>query len=154
MGAGRGRPSKYKPEYGPRLLEGMANGQSMTQMAVRFGVSATCFDDWAEKFPEFAEYFELARDAGQAFYETRLHDLVLDPELKSSAPVKAIEFLLASRFRKSYAKTSTTTQEITVNHVAKLSDKQLDAQIQRLLPNSNMINLDDLAVDGELVEDE
>ena len=150
-----GRPTKYKPEYGPQLLEWMSKGMSQVQCASKFGVVALSFDTWAEKYPEFAEYYQLAKEANQAFYESRLHDLVLDPDLKSSAPVKAAEFLLASRFRKSYGKTTTTTSEITVNHVAKLSDKQLDAQIQRLLPNAGIINLDELdAVDGEVVDDE
>lgn len=140
--------SKYKPEYGPLLLELMTNGKSIVQVASKIGVTSATLYNWAQVFPEFKEYLDRGREASESYYEDKLQELAGDATLKSSAAVKALEFLMASRFKHDYAKTSIQHQEINVNHVHKLSDKELDAQIQRLIGQQPVGTL----IEGELVD--
>lgn len=146
-----GRPTKYKPEYCDFIYEKMKIGASKTQVAAMLKVDRTSFDNWVETYPEFAEAMALAEQAALAYYETQLDLLTQNPDLKSVAPLKVLEFLMASRFKKDYAKTSIQHQEITVNQIHKLSNDDLDAQIQRLLPQYAQRQEPD-AVDGEIVE--
>lgn len=147
--------SKYKPEYCQLIIDMMSQGSSKTQVAAHLKVDRGIFEDWAAKHPDFKEALALAEQGAEAYYETRLKALADNPDLKSVAPIKALEFLMGCRFRKSYAKTSVQHQEININQITKMSDNDLDAQIQRLLPQYAQPALpsDIDAIDGEIVDD-
>ena len=48
-----GRPSSFKPEYVEQVYRLSLLGLTDKEMAVFFGVSDTCFDNWKLKYPEF-----------------------------------------------------------------------------------------------------
>lgn len=52
--------SKYKPEYCQGIIDFMANGYSKVAYAGFLGVSRTRLYDWVEKYPDFAEAFDIA----------------------------------------------------------------------------------------------
>ena len=148
-----GAPTKYRQEYCQIIIDKMSMGESATQVANMLKVDRDRFDDWAKVWPEWAEAYSLAKQAAQSFWEARYMEIALDPTLKSTAPVKALEFLMASRFRKDYQKSTASTQNIEIKHITQMTDNDLDMQIQRLLPKAT--TLDSLTIDaedGEIVE--
>lgn len=126
------RQSLYTPEQGPKVLDMMRIGASKIQVARALGVSTKTLVNWRDMHPDFDEYMTLGEEASQAYYEDIMHDYATNPDLKSNAAVKALDFLVSNRFRANYGKSS--TQEININHsMMTMSDKEIDAQIQRLL---------------------
>lgn len=68
-GGGRGRDSKYKPEYAEQVIELGRAGKSEAQMAASLGVPRSNLRLWRENHSEFLAAFELARDLAQAWWE-------------------------------------------------------------------------------------
>ena len=55
-------PTKYTPETLDTLLAAIADGLTINQSCVAARISKQCFREWRERFPEFAEALEQARE--------------------------------------------------------------------------------------------
>lgn len=60
----RGRPTKYTPETVKRILEAIKLGVAYVDAANYAGVGLATFNEWRDRYPEFAEAVESA--SGQA----------------------------------------------------------------------------------------
>lgn len=67
-----GRPSKYTPELGDKVLKHMSEGFSLTASAGMIGVGKVTVYRWAEEHEEFRDALNLGRAARLAFLE-KLH---------------------------------------------------------------------------------
>lgn len=142
--------SKYDPKYCQLTIDMMSKGKSKTQVASAIGVRRDTLDDWAKRHPDYNEALTLGVEASKSFYEDKLQEFATSHDLKSSAAVKALDFLMANRFRDDYTKTTLQQQEINVNHIHKLSDKELDEQIKRLMSNQ----FSGVLIEGEVLSTE
>ena len=89
-----GRPTKYTSEMPSFLYECLAEGQSVTEFAVKAGVSKSTVYKWAEDYEEFSDALIRAREASQAYWENKLKSMMTDP--KVNAPLVKLYF--ANRF--------------------------------------------------------
>lgn len=58
-----GRPSKYSPDVGEKVLEVMSKGFSFTSAAAVVGVTPTTLHQWVHDHPEFSETVRIAKAA-------------------------------------------------------------------------------------------
>jgi hypothetical protein len=58
-----GRPSKYTPEMGERLIKSMAKGYSLSASAAMLGVHRETIYDWGRRFPAFSDSVKRAKAA-------------------------------------------------------------------------------------------
>lgn len=67
---GRGRPSKYRPEFCQMLLDHMGSqGLSYQTFAAKIGVHKDSLFEWEKCFPEWVEAKELAMNLNLMFWE-------------------------------------------------------------------------------------
>ena len=64
-----GRPTKYNPEYGDRLIEHMKGGNSLEAFCSLIGVSKQTAYQWLEKYPEFYDARKRGEGHLHLFYE-------------------------------------------------------------------------------------
>jgi DNA-binding XRE family transcriptional regulator len=64
-----GRPTKYLPEYGSKLIEHMGAGLSFESFAAIIGVHRDTLYEWDKSQPEFSDAIKRAKDACQLFWE-------------------------------------------------------------------------------------
>jgi len=62
--ADRGRPTKYTPDRVKKIIEAIKLGVAYVDAASYAGVGLATFNEWRDRYPEFAEAVEEA--AGQA----------------------------------------------------------------------------------------
>lgn len=65
-----GRPSKYKPDYCARVIEGGRVGKSMAAIAaLDLDIAESTLWKWAEEHPEFSEAIKSAQRLALAWWE-------------------------------------------------------------------------------------
>jgi hypothetical protein len=64
-----GRPSSYKPEYGPRIIEMAKDGVGPAGYASEFGVDKATLYKWAAAHEEFGIALSRAKTEEQAWWE-------------------------------------------------------------------------------------
>jgi hypothetical protein len=69
--AKRGRPVKYTPDIGGRLVNEMAKGFSLDAASVSCGISPRTAYNWCRTHPEFLHAIEEGRAASLLFWEKR-----------------------------------------------------------------------------------
>ena len=67
-----GRPPKYHPSFGPRIVAHMSKGFSLTAAAAKCDIHRQTVYDWENKHPEFSDAIKLGRDKRAAFLEIGL----------------------------------------------------------------------------------
>lgn len=82
--AERGRPTKYEPEHGERIIELMAEGLSLTAAAAELNVCRDTVYEWAKQHPEFSDSKNLGSAKRQLFLERRLLSATDGPVVTSS----------------------------------------------------------------------
>lgn len=99
--------SKYKPEYGAKLIAHLSKGLSVDTFGHTVGVaSKSTIYKWIEDHPEFADAHKEALQAGQNFFETRLSAKISGQEIQGVDTKKidttCLIFALKTRFHKTY----------------------------------------------------
>lgn len=59
---------KYKSSFADKLPDMFANGESVEEVCRELKISRRAFYDWVEKHPDFAEAYELGKEASQAWW--------------------------------------------------------------------------------------
>ena len=90
-----GRPTSYRPDYGYRVVELMAEGRSLDGCAAILGVHPESLYTWQKIYPEFSDAVKAGRAAGTAFWESRL----LDVARGAPGNAQAIQWALRNRSR-------------------------------------------------------
>lgn len=67
-----GRPSSYDPGYCDAVVEFGREGESLTGIAVKLGVSKQTVYNWMDEFPDFMDAIEKARACAQGWWEDTL----------------------------------------------------------------------------------
>jgi len=105
----RGRPTLYKPEYCDEIITLASEGRSITELAVCMGVNKSTLDLWADAHPEFAEAFEMAKQASQAWWEKQGREGVWEVQgVPGATKVNAALWSrnMAARFRVDWSESS------------------------------------------------
>lgn len=68
---GRGRPTKYRPEYCARVVEMGKEGKSLATMACELEVHRETLHDWAAANPDFSVAMTHARNASLSWWEDK-----------------------------------------------------------------------------------
>jgi hypothetical protein len=79
-----GRPSKYDPAFGDRIIELMSEGLSLTAAAAELNVHRDTVYEWASAHPAFSDSKKLASGKRQLFLERRLLSATEGPVVTSS----------------------------------------------------------------------
>ncbi len=79
-----GRPTDYRPEYGPQILDLMSAGLSLAAAAAEIGIHRQRVYDWVERYPEFEDVVKLAMVKRQLYLERRLLTAESGPVVTSS----------------------------------------------------------------------
>ena len=90
-----GRPTSYRPDYGYRVVELMAEGRSLDGCAAILGVHPDSLYTWQKIYPEFSDAVKAGRAAGTAFWESRLLDIAQG----GSGNAQAVQWALRNRSR-------------------------------------------------------
>lgn len=64
----RGRPSKYKEEFGQMLIDTCAKGGFIQTFCMEVDIHIDTLLDWTTKYPEFSESYKKARLAQEKHY--------------------------------------------------------------------------------------
>lgn len=72
-----GRPTKYRPEYCPEVVECLKKGVGLNSYAAQIGVSRNTLDVWAARHPEFAEAVAIGKAAAAAWWEAAFRGVAL-----------------------------------------------------------------------------
>lgn len=59
---------RYKKSICEKLPDMFANGESVEEVCQELKITRRCFYDWVEKYPEFADAYELGKQASQAWW--------------------------------------------------------------------------------------
>jgi len=93
-----GRPTKYTPDLGEKILEHMGRGLSLTAAAALCDIHRERVYEWEKKHEDFGELVALARAKRQAFLEDQLTTSTMGPRvtamifaLKNAAPADWLE---------------------------------------------------------------
>jgi len=79
-----GRPSKYTPEIGEKILSIMEQGLSLTAAAADCNISRETVYAWEKEYPEFSDNIKLGRAKRQNFLEKRLMNEETGPKVTST----------------------------------------------------------------------
>lgn len=123
--------SKYKPEYGPQLLEFMAQGKSVLQFAASIGVHKDSIYEWKNRHPEFTPYFELAIEAYEAWW-TELGRLGTSGALAGKFNPVSYIYSMKARFGGKWLEDG-RHDKLEISAVNRYSDKELKEKIQNKL---------------------
>ena len=136
--------SKYYPEAGSDVYEIMRTGKSVSKAAHELGVHRDTLYEWEKVYPDFKDYFLRARQAACSYWEDVLEQMALEDNVKqSSNKYKAVELILASRFRDLYSKNG-GKQELEISYKKEnLTDQELDKEIEILSQKQQLESLDD-----------
>ena len=93
-----GRPSKYNPKCCDEVLELGAQGASIAQIAVHFGVHRESIFDWAKAHPDFSAALKRAFDLSQSWWELYGRSGQSNPGFNALVWKKTME----ARFRNDY----------------------------------------------------
>lgn len=141
-----GRPSKYKPEYCQQLIEHMASGLSFETFAavVNPRVNQDTLHEWVKVHEDFSEAKGQAYAANQIFWEKLGIDHIInksdgmgDGISKSrslNGQVWSLNMINRFKWRRQQKDEGTT---VVVNTFEKLTDEQIDEQIQAKLKKMN-----------------
>jgi hypothetical protein len=145
----RGRPTAYKAEYVEQAHKFCLLGADNARLAQLFGVAVPTIDKWIKEKPDFSCAVKEGRDIADANVGKSLYQRALGYEhkeekifLHEGQPVvvetvkhyppdtRAAEFWLKNRQRDKWRE----KQEIEHSgSIQRMSDDELDAEIQRLL---------------------
>src|SRR4051812_34549996 len=65
-----GRPTLYSPELAEQIVTRVATGDTIKEAAKRFKINPDTLWDWMQRYPDFREGYERAREArGDAWAE-------------------------------------------------------------------------------------
>jgi len=64
-----GAPSKYKPEYGPMLVDGARKGQTISMFCDSIDIHKDTLYEWVKVHKEFSDHWKRARQANEAWFE-------------------------------------------------------------------------------------
>lgn len=79
-----GRPSKFSPEIGERILGYMTEGLSLAAAAAECDIARNTVYNWCDEHPEFLSTVNLAKSKRQLFLERRLLSAAEGPVVTSS----------------------------------------------------------------------
>jgi transposase len=68
-GRGKGRPTKYKPEYCEKVIKWGKEGKSRTWIAAALDTSRETLDNWAKANPDFFDALSRAKAHEQRWWE-------------------------------------------------------------------------------------
>lgn len=79
-----GRPTKYTPDIGQKIVAEMERGFSLAAAAAAFDIGRSTVYDWKDRNPDFAEMIDIAMVKRQRFHENRLYETTLGPVVTSA----------------------------------------------------------------------
>jgi hypothetical protein len=95
-----GRPTKYTPEFGPRLIELCKQGLSRRALCAELEISADTFYEWVKKYPEFSDAYKIGEAVASNFYEKAMISGGLG-KIKGFN-VMALTFLMKNRYPREF----------------------------------------------------
>ena len=98
----------YRHDYCSMLVNHMKDGNSFASFAVSVGVSQSTCRKWLDKYEEFADAYELAKDAAMAHWENIAYDQAVGNNKGSAA---SLIFMLKNRFSDDYKDKQTLEHE-------------------------------------------
>lgn len=120
--------SLYKPEYGPQILECMAEGKSVQQFAVSIGVLKDTIYDWRDRHEEFAPYLKRAQEAYEAWW-TELGRKGTSGQLEGKFNPVSYIYSMKARFGGQWLEDG-RHDKLEISAVNRYSDKELKEKIQ------------------------
>lgn len=155
VGRGRGKETYYQPWMCDKIIEVAANGGFRSAMIVALGVKRRAtINEWCNKYPEFKQAYELAKEYQQAKYEKLNLDMI-EGNIKGNATSMAIA--LTNQFSDDYKRTGSgesvgnTHTEININTIS-LTQDQMDASIQQKLQFIKTFGIDYIGTDIKTIE--
>jgi transposase len=106
-----GRPSLYDPAYCEQVIELGKLGKSVEQIASHLGVSLRVFYDWKEKYPEFLQALDDAKQYEQYWWEEQAQAYLIENKDSDKINTSLWSRSMAARFPKKYREQ--VKQEIT-----------------------------------------
>jgi hypothetical protein len=97
-------PTKYTAQTLDTLLEAIADGLTISQACKAARISRQCHDNWRDRFPEFAEALEQAREDSRRKALAIIKQAALNGDYNA-----AVQFLRFS-FHPDYSKPGTNVQ--------------------------------------------
>lgn len=83
--AERGRPTKYTPETVKKILEAIKLGVAYVDAANYAGVGLATFNEWRDRYPEFAEAVEAAAGAAVTACMAKIQKAATEGSWQASA---------------------------------------------------------------------
>ena len=133
-----GRPTDYRPEYCPLVVEFGARGESLVQFAAHVGVDRSTVQEWRKVHPAFSVACSRALTAAQSWWEKKCQDSADNRNFNS----RLAEFVMAARFRDDYAP---QCARIELNHTG-------GVQVRSLGRDELLRLAGEAIIDAELVE--
>ena len=106
-----GRPSLYDPAYCEQVIELGKLGKSVEQIASHLGMSLRVFYDWKEKYPEFLQALDDAKQYEQYWWEEQAQAYLIENKDSDKINTSLWSRSMAARFPKKYRESTKT--EIT-----------------------------------------
>ena len=127
-------PTKYTAQTLDTLLGAIADGLTISQACKAARISRQCHDNWRDRFPEFAEALEQARE------ESRRKALAIIKQAALNGDYNAAVQFLRFSFHPDYCKPDTKVQ-VTATAQALVCDEQTRSRLialnQKLLSGSS-----------------
>jgi hypothetical protein len=115
-------PTKYTAQTLDTLLAAIADGLTISQACKAARISRQCHDNWRDRFPEFAEALEQAREGSRRKALAIIKQAALNGDYNA-----AVQFLRFS-FHPDYCKPDTRVQ-VTATAQALVCDEQTRSRL-------------------------
>lgn len=132
--------TKWKmPATLPRLfLDLCKEGKTLTQISSHVGIPRDVLLKWStDQFkPDFRRAWILGREACQSYYEAMYQGMITKKVDGDAARIAALGTYLRVQFKESWGEKQ--EQKIEINHIDRMSVKELDAQILSMLSKKSV----------------
>ena len=131
-GAPKGSGSKYTPELGAEICQGIAEGNSARSTCAKHGIALATFYNWQREHPQFASQVSQAReDQADSFADEMSQIAESHEDVQRAKLIIDARKWVASRMKpKSWGDRLHVDQKTTVQS---LSDEELERQISQQL---------------------
>lgn len=122
--------TKYKESYVEEVIKLGSQGLSKTQIAANFQVTAGTLENWAKKYSDFKESFDLAITYAEAYWES-VGQKGIKGLLPKFVPASWI-YMMKCRYKENWKDDSNQRIELH-NTVKSLSDDELEDALKALV---------------------
>lgn len=146
---------KYSYALGEKFFELCKEGKSLTQISSILGVPKRKWIEWhnstRDEHSSMKRFWETGREACQCYHETLLDNMIKQNVKSTASEIDAQKYRLKVMFKDDWSEKQDVAK-IEISHISKLSDSEIQTQLDTLLAKPAARNL--VLINGRAKKDQ